>query len=47
MVAGESDGRFEDMTISGEIPDAKAMPNYVESLGFLSILKKLRFTDVV
>ena len=44
--SGESDGRFEDMTISSEILDAKAMLNYVESLDFVDS-KKLRFTDVV
>lgn len=37
--SGESDGRFEDMTISSEILDAKAMLNYVESLDFVDSKK--------
>ena len=36
---GESDGRFENMTISSEILDAKAMLNYVESLDFVDSKK--------
>lgn len=33
--SGESDGRFEDMTISSEIEDAKAFLKFVESLDFV------------
>lgn len=42
--SGESDGRFENMTISSEILDAKAMLNYVESLDFVdcSVARKMQ-----
>lgn len=33
--SGESDGKFEDMTISSEIADAKVMLEYVRSLDFV------------
>lgn len=33
--SGESDGLFEDMTISSEIEDAKAMLRFVQSLDFV------------
>jgi len=37
--SGESDGKFEDMTISSEILDAKAMLEYVRSLDFVDTNK--------
>ena len=37
--SGESDGRFEDMTISSEILDAQAMLEYVRSLDFVDTKK--------
>ena len=37
--SGESDGRFEDMTVSSEILDAQAMLRYVRSLDFVDTKK--------
>lgn len=37
--SGESDGKFEDMTISSEILDAQAMLRYVRSLDFVDTNK--------
>ncbi len=44
--SGESDGKFEDMTISSEILDAKAILECVDPWT-LSIQIKLHFMDVV
>lgn len=33
--SGESDGRFEDMTVSNEVADGQAILDYVLGLGFV------------
>ncbi|MGN0653072.1 MAG: alpha/beta hydrolase [Gemmiger sp.] len=33
--SGDSDGRFEDMTVSGEVEDGKAILDYVKTLDFV------------